>query len=262
MPAAVNLHTVRKAQDAGGELFRSVHKQKPQYQGIWIVSPEGKVLAALHSFKSTKDDAKVRETRSAIDQGLQAFGPVKPRPLTAGASVPYRGAEYRPDGSVTLAAYVRGYDNGRPLSRPVQDSITLTAKEFDALAPPQSKTGTQWSVPKEVAARLAKCLSPGSDHSTMPLPEEVTDVALTGRVRAAVKDEAWIGFTGHIAASHLYLNKRNRGTAKIRGLASYNFETKKMMFVALVLEGEFRSFPPYDEPRAIAAVAQWVQKRE
>jgi hypothetical protein len=130
------------------------------------------------------------------------------------------------------------------------------------LAPPAIKTGTQWLVPKEVAGKLARCLSPSSDQSTMPQPDEVTDVELKGRVRAVVKDEAWIGFIGHIEASHLYEGKRNRGGAKIRGLASYNFRTKKMMFVAFVLEGTFRGRPPYDEPRPIAAVAQWVQKRE
>jgi hypothetical protein len=180
----------------------------------------------------------------------------------AAVSIPYRGAEFRPDGSATLAAYVRAYDNGRPLSRPVQDSFTLSAKEFGELAPPAFKVGTSWAVPKEVAGKLARCLSPGSDQSTMPRPEEVTAVELRGRVRAVVQNEAWIGFSGHIKASHLYEGRRNRGEAKIRGLASYNFQTQKMMFVALVLEGTFRSFPPHDEAIPIAAVAQWVQKRE
>jgi hypothetical protein len=258
----VNLYTTRNAKDAGGELLRSVQKQKPQYQGIWIVAPDGKVLAALHDFKSDKDDAKIRETLSVIDRGLQAFGPVKPRRVTEGANVPYRGVDYRPDGSVTLAAYVRAFDNGRPLPRPVQDSFTLSAKEFGNLVPPTFKSGTQWDVSKEVAGKLARCLSPSSDQSTMPRPEEVTALELRGRVRAVVQNEAWIGFIGHIKASHLYEGKRNRGAAKIRGLASYNFQTKKMMFVSLVLEGTFRGFPPYDEAIPIAAVAQWVQKRE
>ena len=80
MPVALNLYTARKAEDAGGELFRSVQKQKPQYQGIWIVSPDGKVLAAQHDFRSDKDQEKVRETLYFIDGALRAFGPVKPRP--------------------------------------------------------------------------------------------------------------------------------------------------------------------------------------
>ncbi len=41
VPVAVNLYKVRAAKDASGELFRSIQRQKDQYQGIWIVSPEG-----------------------------------------------------------------------------------------------------------------------------------------------------------------------------------------------------------------------------
>jgi hypothetical protein len=52
VPVAVNLYKVRQAKDAGGELFRSVRRQKDQYQGIWIVSPAGKVLAGHHEFQS------------------------------------------------------------------------------------------------------------------------------------------------------------------------------------------------------------------
>jgi hypothetical protein len=262
VPAAVNLYTVRKAKDTGGDLFRAVQKQKPQYQGIWIVSPDGKVLASQHDFKSERDNEKVRETLAVLEEGLRAFGQVNARPPTAGTGVLYRGEEFLPDGSVTLALYVRAYDNGRPLPRPVQDSFPLSAREFRDFAPPALKVGTQWTVPPEVANNLGRCLSPSSDQSTMPRPNEVTTVELRGRVRAVVQNEAWIGFHGVIKASHLYEGKRNHGEAKIRGLASYNFETKRMMFISFVLEGTFRGFPPYDEPRQIAAVAQWVQKRE
>ena len=48
VPVALNLYEIREAQDAGGELFRHIRRQKPQYQGIWIVAPDGQVLAAHH----------------------------------------------------------------------------------------------------------------------------------------------------------------------------------------------------------------------
>ena len=46
VPVAVNLYKVRRAKDAGGDLFRSIQRQKDQYQGIWIVSPEGQKAIA------------------------------------------------------------------------------------------------------------------------------------------------------------------------------------------------------------------------
>jgi hypothetical protein len=219
------------------------------------------VLVSQHDFKSDKGAEKVKETLATIDKGLAAFGPVKPRQVPAGTTIPYRGVDFRPDGSATLAVYVRQFHGGKALAPPVHDSLTLTEKELKSLTPPAFKVGTKWDVPKEISSRLSRCLSPSSDQSTMPRPEEVTSIELRGRVRAVMQNEAWIGFTGQIKASHLYLGKRNHGEAKITGLASYNFETKKMMFVSLVLEGTFRSFPPYDEVLPIAAVAQWVQKK-
>jgi hypothetical protein len=44
VPAAINLYSVRKATDGSREFFLSVQRQKDQYQGVWIVTPEGKVL--------------------------------------------------------------------------------------------------------------------------------------------------------------------------------------------------------------------------
>ena len=75
MPVAVNLYKVRRAKDAGGDLFRSVQRQKDQYQGIWIVSPVGKVLAGKHDYEDFKNGA--RELLETMDAGLAAFGPIR-----------------------------------------------------------------------------------------------------------------------------------------------------------------------------------------
>ncbi len=54
VPTPINLYKVRKATDGARELFLSVQRQKDQYQGIWIVSPDGKVLAGHQNFKDSK----------------------------------------------------------------------------------------------------------------------------------------------------------------------------------------------------------------
>ena len=77
VPVAVNLYKVRHAKDAGGELFRSVQRQKDQYQGIWIISPQGKVLAGHHDIKS--HETWSQEVLDTLDVSLKAFGPVSPR---------------------------------------------------------------------------------------------------------------------------------------------------------------------------------------
>ena len=75
----MNLYHIRVAKDAGGDLFRSAQQQKSQYQGIWILSPEGNVLAAHQDYKSPETWAA--EVLSTIDSALERFGPVQSRPV-------------------------------------------------------------------------------------------------------------------------------------------------------------------------------------
>ena len=105
MPVALNLYKIREAKNAGGDFFRSVRKQHPQYQGLWLASAEGKVLVLNNLVYSSK------QVLADLESGLVAFGPVKPRQVAeAGArayrnALPYRGLGVHPDGKVTLAVY-------------------------------------------------------------------------------------------------------------------------------------------------------------
>ena len=57
VPVAVNLYLTRTDKGPGGELFRSVQRQMDQYQGFWMVSPDGKALGKYHDWNG--DPAKV-----------------------------------------------------------------------------------------------------------------------------------------------------------------------------------------------------------
>ena len=47
VPVALNLYEVRDDKGAAGDFFRAVQKQNPdQYQGVYVVAPDGKVLAS------------------------------------------------------------------------------------------------------------------------------------------------------------------------------------------------------------------------
>ena len=46
VPVALNLYVIRRQKDGAGDFFRAVQKQRPaQYQGLYLVTPGGKVLA-------------------------------------------------------------------------------------------------------------------------------------------------------------------------------------------------------------------------
>ena len=79
MPVALNLYKVRQDRGEAGDFFRSVQRQKPNYQGLWVVSPGGKVLAA-HQDMSSMSDPRGKWARKALadlEAGLKAFGPVQ-----------------------------------------------------------------------------------------------------------------------------------------------------------------------------------------
>ena len=256
VPVAVNLYQVRAAQDAGGELFRSVRKQKDQYQGIWIVAPDGKVLAGHQDFRS--HESWTREVLATIDAALEAFGPVTPRQAGRVDPRPHRGLGVRPDGSITLAIAVRYTFGGRPEGDGVIDSLTLPEAEWAGLAPPRMLEGTEWALPERVARRLCRILSPNSDQSTMPRPEEVTAVRLAGRVRAVEGGVARLAYEGTIAAAHTYEGKVSRAEARLTGAGTCEVTSGRLLSFLLVSEGTYRMAPPYDKDlRPTAAAVEW-----
>ncbi len=260
VPVGINLNKVRPAKDADAEFYRSVYRQKPQYQGFWIVSPQGKVLAAHHEFKSHK--TWTAEVLEVLQAGRRAFGDIPPRQARWEDPLPLRGRGVWPDGSVTVVLYVRYVFDGRLQPLSVLDSLTLSAGEWAAFAPPQGKEGVTWAIPDKVARKFSRCLSPDSDLVTMPLPSEVTNVHITGKVHALRDDTAIVTYRGQIAAVHRHLyqkDRTNRCTARIEGVAEYNLKTRQLRALALVFDGVFHNFPPYDGPaQPIVAGVEWT----
>jgi hypothetical protein len=277
VPVAVNLYNVRRADDAGGALFHSVQQQKDQYQGIWIVSPNGKVLAGHQDYKDEKTWS--REVLDTIDGALEAFGPVKPRRVTATEPLPHRGVGVAADGSVSLAFHARLMRGGgrswiptaanrnsfwlwdgdlRPDGPPVIDSLTLTAKEWAALSPPRAEVGAEWAVPQALAAKFARAIVPVSDQSAMPLPEEANVARLTARVESIEKGRAHLRLAGQWETDHVYDKKHSYACASAEGIAVLDVDSKTMRSLLLIFSGFYRSAPPYDQAdRPTGAVVEW-----
>lgn len=259
VPVAVNLYVIRKAKDAAGDFFRTVQKQNKNYQGFWIVTPEAKVLSAHQDYRSAK--TWVEDARAQIQAGIAAFGSIPPRQAKWRDPYPFRGRGVQPDGRVTLAVYIRHAHGGRPQGEGALDSIHLTPKQWEGFVPPEPAPGKGWSVPDEVARQLAKCLSPLSDQSVMPRPNEVKEVELIGNVRYIEGGMASLTFSGEIAAVHKHpfrKGKINRSSARIRGLGTYDLKAKRLLTLGLALEGVFYDHAPYDrQPHPFLAGVEW-----
>src|SRR5258708_23033141 len=100
VPIAVNLYQIRDAKTEAGDFFRSVRKQKNQYQGLWIVGTDGKVLAGHqeHSEERSKWSAEVLAT---IDAALAKTGPLTARNPEPKDVLPYSANQIQTYGSAT-----------------------------------------------------------------------------------------------------------------------------------------------------------------
>jgi hypothetical protein len=261
VPVAVNLYKIREAKDAAGDLFRSVRRQKMQYQGIWIVSPEGKVLAAHHEVKDRKN--WTAEVLATIEESLAAFGLVETRLPQATNPLPFRGRGIQADGSISLAIYTRYMRHVRRDNSVVAeglavvDSLVLSASQWAVLSPPDFAVGTEWTLPDAVARRFCRVLSPASDQSTMPRPNEVASVEIKGKVIEVHDGMAQLEFSGQMMAEHHYLGKISPAEARFTGTGSCDVASGHPRSLLWVFDGIYRNFPPYDQPRKTAAVVEW-----
>jgi hypothetical protein len=258
---ALNLYEIRKAKGPGGDFFRGVQKQRPaQYQGLYLVTAAGKVLASHQNFKSHK--TWPQEVLADLRPGLAAFGPIQRRTVRPADPLPGRGVGPRKDGGACLAVFLRYSVKGIPLRElpnPTIDSLVLDATAFKALSPPRAEAGTRWSLPEAVGRQFCRVLGPG-DENTMPRPHEVASVRLSGKVESVKDGIAELRYEGEIAGSHETQSNRGKchGKAKLTGAGTYDVSAGRLLSVVWVFEGTFVAPPPSDRPaRAYSGVVEW-----
>jgi RNA polymerase sigma factor (sigma-70 family) len=264
VPVALN-----KFVETNRPFIRSLQRQKDQYQGLWVVSPDGAVLAAHHDRTDRK--AWPQEVLAALEAGLTAFGPVEPRQAKPADLQPLRGVAAQRDGSVSLALHIRLL---RSIATDPQgdgpvvfDTLTLSAREWARMAPAKVASGAEWTVPETTALKLSRLLSVDSDPTNMPLPEDVTAVRLAGKVQTVENGIAYLLYNGEISGGHVLpgRNKFSGVDATVVGVGAFDPEARQMLSLTLVLEGTFyEDTPPIKEntPRRPAgAVVEWRYAR-
>jgi hypothetical protein len=263
IPVATNLYKIRARKDEVGDFFRAVQKKKDQYQGFWIVTSSAAVLSAHHEVRNEKN--WTGEVLAALDEGLRRAGPLPPRQVEPRDILPFRGKGIHEDGSVSLALYVRSFEHGRPANHQgVFDTIELTVQEWKEFAPPAMEPGTSWRIAPEVASKFSRGLSYMSDQSTMPRPNEVTQVEVVARLQEVQRGVAILTLQGRLAALHTHpfeKGKTNSGKAKLLGIATYDLDAHEMRYLLMYGTGTYRHFQPYDrDVTALGLVAEWKRR--
>jgi hypothetical protein len=260
VPVALNLYEIRKAKGAGGDFFRAAQRQRPaQYQGLYLVTPDGKVLASHQNFKSHKKWSQ--EVLAHLEPGLKAFGEVPPREVKRADPLPHRGVGVLEDGSACLGIYLRYSIKGIPLRElpnPTIDSLVLPADQWRTLAPTTAEEGTEWSIPEDVGRQFSRVLGPG-DEDTMPRPNEVKSVRLIGKVKSVQNGIAYLAYEGEISGSHNTQSNKGlcHGEAKLMGVGRYDIKAGRMLALTWVFDGVFRAVQPYDKPAKYSGVIEW-----
>jgi hypothetical protein len=266
IPVAVNLYEIREDKGPGGKLFLSVQKQMDQYQGFWLVTPDGRALAKKHDWLESDPAKRPGELVRAMDDVLNAVGNVKPRPVKPVNLFPHRGTGVQVDGSVNIALYGRLMHQGKPDGPMMLDSMTMGAAEWAHFAPPGPNYGVarEWTVPESVARKLARSLSPGDSSGVCP-PEDFREAELRAKVESIEGASARIRLTGKWQAEGLYggeADKPYHASATADGIAVYDVEKKSMRSLLLVFKGRVwsgRSSPGAAETgRETGGVAEWT----
>jgi hypothetical protein len=241
--------------------FHSIGRQKDQYQGIWIVSPDDKVLAG-DDF-GYKDSPKLLVS---MDAALKAFGPVEPRKAQRQEPFPFRGVGVHPDGNVDLALYRCYLHQGKPDGPHLRDTLPLKKEEWAALTPPKLVAGAEWVIAEIVARKMVRPFCLNTLGGDMPGPEDAKFARLTAKVESVEDGRARIRLTGTFEAVKLFKEEKNlsfRSTATAAGVAEFDVKERTLSSFLLVFQGSYQqgAQPETQKGRPFGAVAEWQRTR-
>jgi len=266
---ALNLYKIRKAKGAAGDFFRKIAKQKPaQYQGLYVVSPAGKILGSNGKEPaSRKDWPKV--ILDMIDDAISDFGKVTPRSSTTIDALVDRGLGVRKDGGITIAVsarlMLRGLEKSG-LGEVTMDSVKLSGGDLKHLASPNAEAGDTWPVSAAVLKKFHVVLAPSSDSSMLATADEVAGGKLTAKVEKVTDGIAYIRYTGSIKGVHSYAFEPNKGkkiNAEVgfTGVGTSDAKSGKLLTFTVLGYGTYRHYPPNNSPQKYGVVLEWKKRK-
>jgi hypothetical protein len=256
VPVAVNQLKVRKRKDAEGELFRSIRKQNNTYQGIWFVTPDGKVLAQVQSRYSYP----ILETaRSALDKWQTLSSePAQPLPLREAHS--FDGLPPVADGSLRLAVFVRRLSQTQD-GLPAYDHVDLTDDEWRSFIPAQETVGARRVVSPTALRKIALTFWP--DALSDPIrPREIRSVEMTATLTSTADDEWTVNLSGKVnieGNSGWGSRPRRSYPAVLRGDLRYRPRAQTLTAFRLVADGNWHieeSFGSISAPSQLGVVVE------
>jgi len=277
IPVAVNLYVIREDKTAAGDFYSKLNQQLPEYQGLYLASPEGKILAKKSVWPKGGRKNWAESVAATLQEGLDAFGPVKPR---QGSSdyLARRGCGLDREGGAILAVSTKllfvlplpeDLADLNPSAIPAtgHDAIVLSASDLKNLVPDKVAAGTAWTAPEEVAQKFFPVLD--NWDKRFRKPSELTAVKLSGKVRSIRHDIAYLNFEGRLAGTHIWGKESGPRLAGkslasevqvLSGVGAYDLATGEQLSLTLVFQGRAGDPAKLREPGkegAYGAVVEW-----
>jgi len=218
------------------QLYRDALKAKMSTgsEHIYILSPEGQVVEALHICHVTT--ASLRE---ALAKFARPAGPTLVPPV----------AQSAPAGQNMLHLTSRYLDKeGKPLkfkpgasyhAFPAEDWFALSPAEEAALVPDASaQPGASWYVDMAVSAKLLARLYPLTGNFGSSEGNRIEEAALTATVISGRRSVAWIRLDGRVRLGHTFMPSKDERPVEaiVMGYLQYDRKERKVLTFRLVTD--------------------------
>jgi hypothetical protein len=257
VPVAVNQLKLRERKDAEGDLFRSIRQQDNTYQGIWFVTPDGKVLEQA---QSRYTEPYLTAAQSALET-WQTLNRAASKPLPSRATDSFDGLPAVAEGNLRLSVFVRRLNSPED-GLPAYDHVDLTADEWRSFIPAQATAGARGEVAQTALRKMALTFWP--DALSDPIrPKEIKAVEMTATLDKLSEDEWHVRLTGKVSIEgNSIWGSRPRRTyyATLRGVARYRPSERTLTALRIVADGSWHveeSFGKISAPGRLGVVIEW-----
>ncbi len=229
--------------------FLAIHSQDPMTQGIWITTPDGKLLRSSYQTAA----APMLGTIEAALRDWRKIESRPPLPLPESALVnQWPETSPCPSDVTRLKVFGRLLDGSN--FEPFRDDIDIPKSIWGTFLPQKPAEGAEFELPRPFLLEIATRFYSGEMRMRLR-PEEVQSVRCKGRI-VAVKDgvaeaelRGEVSIKGAVAFS---LTREREYQAQLRGLVRWrpgDLEPKQFLLVA---DGNWRSQYPEDMTELVA----------
>jgi hypothetical protein len=247
IPHGTSNYTPEHLGDREKELFAAIEKQDPQSQGIWLTTPDGKVLRSSYHVSAQPMLAMME----AAIADWKRLGGTDPLPIPP--SVRCTGPCLEPlPGTVRLTFHGRLVTDSSHPPEPLRDTLDVSEKDFEELLAREPQPGQTHEVPARLMQSWATRLYSGemrlavrpeeirSAHATVTI-EEVGQELVTGQVQGAIELDGVVPLSTRRRLLH----------SELTGTLQWRLDSRELQTVRIVCDGMWQA----EYPGGIPAVS-------